>query len=162
VAPYSVPLRLHWLRAVGMPMGVDQLIYASTANRPLSEVELSLLLLAARRNNESLGVTGMLLYHDGEFLQVLEGEREAVQALFGRIARDPRHTRVTLLQRQRVVQRQFADWSMGFATLKGLAESLPGHSDFLRHRHEPAKAAGFAAQALVQFRDEKFKRHVER
>ena len=56
----------------------------------------------------------MLLYGEGGFVQLLEGERERVRALFDRIARDPRHSRVFLALDGRTPARQFPDWSMGF------------------------------------------------
>ncbi|MEP7187723.1 MAG: BLUF domain-containing protein, partial [Roseiflexaceae bacterium] len=58
------------------------LSYASVAVTPFTSAALQALLLTSRRNNMQLGITGMLLYKDGEFMQVLEGEQAAVQALY--------------------------------------------------------------------------------
>ena len=134
-----------------MVMTLQQLIYNSAATRPLNEVELSRILLGARRRNDALGVTGMLLYHEGAFLQVLEGEEQTVGQLFERISEDPRHRRVAVLLRRRVDARQFGEWSMGFMDVKGVAEALPGYSDYLKSRDDPGRAGSLAAKILEQF-----------
>jgi hypothetical protein len=64
----------------------------SVATRRLDGLELTALLTGARINNETLGISGMLVYHDGSFLQILEGECDVVGALFDHIAKDDRHT----------------------------------------------------------------------
>ena len=74
----------------------------------------SILLEHARRNNEKAGVTGMLLYKDGNFMQVLEGEERVVQALSAKIGRDPRHEKMVTLLEGPLAEREFSDWSMGF------------------------------------------------
>jgi len=69
----------------------------------------------ARNRNQSLNVTGLLLYHRGEFAQLLEGERDAVRRIyFDFILRDPRHTSVNLCRDFEIGQNSFPDWSMGF------------------------------------------------
>jgi len=134
-------------------MALEQLIYTSTAVKDFGELELSHLLLQARRNNERAGVTGMLLYHQRSFLQVIEGEAAALDALFARIGRDERHNRVSALLRQPVPSRQFADWAMGFVAERHIAQALPGFSDFLQHRGDATRASGLAASILARFRD---------
>lgn len=95
------------------------LIYMSSAVRPFSVEELDALLAVARRNNTALGLTGMLVYKDSNFLQVLEGEQAAVEELYGKITKDPRHTGCTIFIQEPIVAREFADWSMGFRDLGG-------------------------------------------
>ncbi len=108
------------------------LSYASVAVTPFASAELQELLLTSRRNNMQLGITGMLLYKDGEFMQVLEGEQAAVQALYARIARDPRHQRATTILEGPTDARHFPDWSMGFRDLEDPAvAALPGYSPLL-------------------------------
>jgi uncharacterized Fe-S cluster-containing MiaB family protein len=141
-------------------MPLLQLIYSSAASRELTELELSRLLLGARKTNIAFEVTGMLLYHEGSFLQVLEGKAEAVESLFARISTDPRHHRVVVLMRREVVERQFEDWSMGFVDAKRVAEALPGFSDYLRHRQGPA-AGNLAMKVLAGFREGQFRSYVE-
>ena len=108
------------------------LSYASVAITPFSSATLQELLLTSRRNNLQLGITGMLLYRDGEFMQVLEGEQAAVQALYARIARDPRHQRITTILEGTTDAQHFPDWSMGFRDLQDPAvTALPGYSPLL-------------------------------
>ena len=70
---------------------VLQLGYASAATVEFSDDDLRELLAKSRSNNMAAGITGMLLYHEGSFLQVLEGPSEAVEHLYARIRRDKRH-----------------------------------------------------------------------
>jgi hypothetical protein len=140
---------------------LSQVIYSSAAVAPFSEAELSSLLAIARTNNERVGVTGMLLYHEGSFLQVLEGEASAVDAVFQRIGRDKRHHRVMPLLRREMDGRHFESWRMGFASLKNLPQNLPGYSDYLRLRGEPTEAGSAAARLLAAFREGRFHSYVE-
>ena len=68
------------------------LVYTSIAAREFSKEDHTELLKKSRAANELLGVTGMLLFSEGNFFQVLEGEPEVVDALYTKISRDPRHT----------------------------------------------------------------------
>ncbi|MEZ5741680.1 MAG: BLUF domain-containing protein [Burkholderiaceae bacterium] len=106
-------------------------IYASAATHQFEPDELGELLKAARSKNERLGLTGMLLYADGSFFQVLEGAPGIVDQVYARIEADPRHDRVTQIIRESIPQRAFAEWSMGFAapTRQDLA-TLVGMNDF--------------------------------
>jgi FAD-dependent sensor of blue light len=143
-------------------MSLQQLIYSSTATKEFSEAHLSFLLLNARQNNQSLGVTGILLYDAGSFLQVLEGEGATIEALYRRISRDPRHAHVSKLLTREINAREFGEWSMGFVATKAIATSLPGYSDYLQHRGDPAGAGALAARLVSQFRDGQYRQHVER
>lgn len=90
-----------------------QLLYTSNTSRDVTQTVLDDILAASRRNNARDGVSGMLLYVDGGFMQVLEGEDEAVGAVYDRIAKDKRHWNAHVLL-DRKAPRAFADWSMGF------------------------------------------------
>ena len=145
-----------------------ELIYASSAVRPFSEADLSTLLMRARANNQALGVSGMLLYDKGSFLQVLEGEAPVVRTLFARIGRDERHTRVVVLLESFVEQRGFADWKMGFVSVDRLrAAGTPGFDDFLDasvSRSTLAAAASTPSKAraiLLGFRSGRWRTYVE-
>jgi hypothetical protein len=108
------------------------LIYVSSASRPFSVSELQILLNNCRENNAQLGITGMLLYKDGNFMQVLEGEEEAVSKLAAKIHKDSRHKGMITLYKGFSGERQFPDWSMGFCDLGSAdAQNLAGYSDFL-------------------------------
>lgn len=113
-------------------MSLITLIYGSAAVEPFSEAELVALLEKAREKNRRLGITGMLLYRDGNFLQVLEGEAEAVDALLETIRRDPRHRGILVFLKRPLPQREFSDWEMGFVNLDSVSpEQLPGYSSYL-------------------------------
>ncbi len=106
-------------------------IYASAAVRHFETAELTELLQAARKHNEAAGLTGMLLYTEGSFFQVLEGPPDAVEALYARIERDKRHDHVTKIVAEAIPSRSFAQWTMGFSQLsrKDLA-LISGANDF--------------------------------
>jgi hypothetical protein len=107
-------------------------VYASSAVRPFSNEELIELLEKSRAKNHELNVTGMLLYKDGNFMQVLEGEESVVLALMAVIARDPRHRGLLRLTRGYTDDRQFPTWSMGFRNLDSPeVRSLEGFTEFL-------------------------------
>jgi len=109
------------------------LIYVSSATRLLSTADLDDILAASRRNNTQLGVTGMLLYKDGNFMQALEGPEEAVLKLQRKIARDPRHKGLLVLRQVEVKERAFKEWAMGYYNLDAPAGAAPaGYSNFLR------------------------------
>ncbi|MCA9738410.1 MAG: BLUF domain-containing protein, partial [Gemmatimonadetes bacterium] len=71
------------------------------------------LLEGARATNTRLGVTGLLLFHEGSFIQVLEGPPDVVEALYARIETDPRHGGALVLSRGLVEERSFGEWRMG-------------------------------------------------
>ena len=90
-----------------------QLLYASNTGRDVSDAMLKDILEASRRNNLACGVTGVLLYIEGGFMQVLEGEDQAVADTYARICGDRRHWN-TMVLLDREAPRAFGDWSMGF------------------------------------------------
>lgn len=109
-----------------------QVIYVSSARGALRTTELLDILGKSRSNNTSLGITGLLLHRDGNFMQMLEGERTAVEALFDKISKDPRHGGVITLFRGNVETREFPDWSMGFHDLMSReVRATPGFNEYL-------------------------------
>ena len=107
------------------------LIYNSAATRPFSDADLQQLLSAARNKNASLNVTGMLLYVDGGFFQILEGPEAVVDRLLATIHSDARHTRVTTIIRESIPERSFGEWTMGYATVRPDEHTqLDGLNDF--------------------------------
>jgi hypothetical protein len=140
---------------------VIQLIYRSAARTRPSERELAELLTQARSANTERGMTGMLLYDDGSFLQVLEGEKESTHALYARILLDPRHTDMTKLLEREIDERQFGDWQMGFVSMRRLGVAIPGYSEFLRLSGTTAARGDQALRVLNQFRDGRFRSHVD-
>jgi hypothetical protein len=110
-----------------------QLIYGSTAVNPFTSDQLVELLKAARQKNERLNVTGMLLYYDSSFIQVLEGEAEAVDSLFETIKSDDRHEAVTRFFRRETAVREFPEWEMAFREITDAdIAKVPGYSEVLK------------------------------
>jgi hypothetical protein len=89
-------------------------IYTSAATHLPDDAELEELLRRAREHNARQGISGILLYGDGNFMQLLEGPEEAVAGLYARIRRDPRHHMVTTILEERGREREFAEWSMAY------------------------------------------------
>ncbi len=142
--------------------GVFQLGYASAATHPFSDDELVELLAKSRASNAERDVSGLLLYHEGSFLQVLEGDRAVVEALFDRIGEDTRHTDKLLLFRREGVERCFDEWTMGFHRLRE-GDVPPGLNRFL-----DTGATGLAAEdgesvrnVLLGFREGRWRRTVD-
>ncbi len=151
-APQSsteVPAHHAYLEAIGK---VFFHVYASSAVQLFPPEELRALLETSRRNNVARGVSGMLLYKDGNFLQVLEGREAAVLEITKKIYSDPRHRGIITLISGFESEYQFPEWSMGFCDLRSdEAKSMPGYSAFLESSFEPTALAAdpTAAQRLL-------------
>lgn len=131
---------------------LHQLIYVSDLVGK-DEQQLAPILESAVRRNTEDGITGMLLYSGGNFLQVLEGPKNAVQATYARICKDPRHRNTTLLLEQDIPERQFGSWSMGYRQLS--AEDVarfPKHARYFRYglRNDVLGAQPGEARALLK------------
>ena len=110
---------------------IFQLVYQSTAAWFPSTEELLALLERSRANNARLQITGMLLYHEGHFLQLLEGDEAPVRELYQVIAADERHKWVSLVMTGPNGTRDFPDWTMGFRDLDQSAAPPDGWTAFL-------------------------------
>ncbi len=137
---------------------VHRLIYVSASVEYLDEAALEALLTQARANNARLGITGLLLYGEGTFLQLLEGPRDAVAALYATIRDDPRHVRCLVLDEEDHVERLFGDWRMAFRRLtRDALASQEGFSDFLAPDSSLAEVLAArpepACRMLLAFRD---------
>jgi Sensors of blue-light using FAD len=95
-------------------MSLHCLIYTSVATQKMTDEELKAILQKARPHNCQLQITGMLLYQDPFFMQILEGEEDIIQQQFERIAKDSRHHKVTIIYKKSIDERNFSDWTMGF------------------------------------------------
>ena len=139
------------------PKLIRQIVYSSKASQPLSPEDLSGILTVARRNNQSLGITGMLLYRRGEFLQVLEGAEEPLQRLLVKIAGDPRHSHLAILLNGPIKSRAFGAWSMAFQDVSDLEPAKhPGYSAFLSRGFTSTECVRYphkALQMLLAFRE---------
>jgi hypothetical protein len=140
---------------------LHQLIYASRATRPMSAGDVEAILDVSRRKNALCGISGMLLYDEGSFLQVLEGDEPEVERVYGQLNKDRRHESVVLVHRGPIAQRGFSEWSMGAFELTAASRQLPGVSDFLRTGVSGLGASPVVASRVLQgFRDGQFRRHV--
>ena len=109
-----------------------QIVYVSISPHDLTEDDLADLLIEIRKKNEKLNVTGLLLYHDGAFIQVLEGEKSIIDDLYKRLKKDKRHHTLIVLSEEYIDQRSFPDWSMGYEKIKkDQTSSLEGYSTFI-------------------------------
>lgn len=109
-----------------------RMAYISTASKSFDSAELREMLTKSNKRNKEAGITGMLLYKDGHFMQVLEGTEEAVSATFSRINKDTRHHGIIVLVKGAVEERRFPGWSMAFRDLNlPDHQDVPGYSEFL-------------------------------
>jgi hypothetical protein len=127
-------------------------IYCSASTgAELSRVELQKLLEECRRNNSKADVTGMLLYQNRSFFQVLEGDRSVVEALYEKISGDQRHQRALKLILEPIEERAFAAWSMGCPTLSsGQLGQIPGLNDFFARGSSSLELGEGRAKTLLQ------------
>lgn len=103
-----------------------QAIYISAAAQSFSQEELAELLEKSRKANAAKGISGMLVYHQGSFLQILEGPAHVVEDLLKTIAGDPRHKNMRVLFKDLVEDAEYEDWSMGYVDPTGAARILEG------------------------------------
>jgi hypothetical protein len=127
-----------------------RLMYASRAASAVDQEELAAILRTSARRNPENGITGVLCCSGGLFIQVLEGGRAQVNALYRRICADPRHEEVTLLAYQEINERRFAGWAMGQVNMSRLNPAV------LIKYNECARLDPFAVsgQATVALFDE--------
>ncbi|HEY6879802.1 MAG TPA: BLUF domain-containing protein [Polyangiales bacterium] len=107
---------------------MNEIVYVSAARKPFDTTQLNALLEHARRNNERLGVTGILLYDEGSFIQLLEGDPQVLHALYAQIAADPRHYRVRVVRERVIAARSFGAWTMGYVSIDPKQVLLGRHS----------------------------------
>ena len=120
-------------------MTVCQLIYLSRATEKLSLRDTMDLVEQASVKNERAEITGLLCYGGGFFLQVLEGDGDQISQTFCRIARDPRHRDVRLIDFSVVQTRRFDDWSLHLINLDdpNRPEAMHRPPRFQRDRTHP-------------------------
>lgn len=136
--------------------------YTSVANHHMTHDELVKLLTNCRTKNADRAITGMLLYMEGCFFQVLEGSRATLEPLFDKIAKDERHHHVMKLIVEPIEERTFGTWTMGFQNVTPLElVSITGLTDFLDRGN-----AGFegieskrARQLIDAFRNHRWHRN---
>lgn len=106
-------------------------IYASKSLVDMTQETILPLLSEARKKNKRLGVTGILLFDQGTFFQVIEGEAPTIERLFNDISKDPRHGQIVTIISEAIPHRQFGQWSMGFpAAERNDLRTIEGMNDF--------------------------------
>jgi hypothetical protein len=125
-----------------------RLLYASRSV-DASDEAIESILAQSREHNPGAGITGILCYGGGIFLQAIEGGRAQVSELFGHIQRDPRHRDVTLLHYEEIFERRFGGWSMGQVNVSRL-----NHSILLKYSEkaelDPYSVSGQVSLALLE------------
>ena len=121
------------------------MIYVSQAKKPMDKAELEQLLSHSRKWNTTKALTGLLIYRysaendSGHFIQMLEGEKETVRALYDKIKSDKRHHTVLVLNDGTMENRMFNDWAMGFKDIDDATfAGLPGHARIGDASFDPA------------------------
>lgn len=135
---------------------IFQLIYASRVIDAFTENDLMDILNTSRQFNKTANISGALIYHSGHFLQVLEGEKSVVEALYyEHIVKDKRHSDLNILSQGEVDKRAFSNWDMGFFGSNYNEDyTLLGLTDFDQH-----PAGQFFKEKLTQSQKELFTNH---
>ena len=133
---------------------VFSLVYSSTTDHDWSQDELVAVLEWSRGWNAVHGVTGLLLYRDCAFMQLLEGDEPTVRSLFARISTDRRHQDVDLMWTDQAERRRFAEWTMAFRELAEHHVTLVGYDGTLNDEasdDEPDPGDGRRSGVLHDF-----------
>lgn len=101
-----------------------RVVYVSDASRRFGASELARIVETSQRNNAQAGLTGMLIYHEGRFFQVLEGPYAMLRWRFEKIAQDRRHCNLAIVEQREAVERAFPNWRMGYAKPADLPQEL--------------------------------------
>ena len=125
-----------------------RLLYASRVV-DTSPAAIEAILTESRQHNPGCGITGILCYGGGVFLQAIEGGRAAVNVLYGQIQKDARHQEVTLLHYEEITERRFGGWTMGQVNLSKI-----NHAILLKYAEKPEldpySVSGTVSLALLQ------------
>lgn len=126
-----------------------RLLYVSRAVDKNDKAAIDAILASARSHNPENGITGVLCYGGGIFLQAIEGGRGAVNELYSHIIRDARHTEVQLLHYEEITERRFGGWTMGQVNLAKLNTSIVlKYSE--RPEFDPYSVSGKVSLALLE------------
>lgn len=126
-----------------------RLLYVSRAQQALTAADIESIMTQSRTHNPALGLTGLLCHSGQFFMQVLEGDRATVNALYSKLVRDDRHQNVSLLYYEEIQTRRFASWTMGLVNLARVNPSL-----ILKYSptatFDPYLISGSACMALLE------------
>jgi hypothetical protein len=125
-----------------------RLLYASRAVDAKPEA-IETILAQSRQFNPTSGITGILCYGGGIFLQAIEGGRNAVSDLYGHIQKDVRHKDVVLLHYEEIYERRFGGWTMGQVNMEKINSSI-----LLKYAEKPEldpySTSGTVSMALLE------------
>ena len=125
-----------------------RLLYASRAIDTQPEA-IEAILAQSRQYNPASGITGILCYGGGIFLQAIEGGRNAISDLYGHIQKDSRHKDVVLLQYEEISERRFSGWTMGQVNVAKInASILLKYSE--KPELDPYSTSGVVSMALLE------------
>jgi hypothetical protein len=138
-------------------------IYSSIATPVFQEDGIEDLLAKAREANAEADITGMLLYVDRGFFQVLEGHPLHIERVFAKIGTDPRHERVTQIIYEPIARRVFGQWTMGHPSLEKLElRTLIGTNDFFSSRScLDGLESGRAKKLLAAFANGRWRSRIQ-
>lgn len=125
-----------------------RLLYASRAVDPRPEI-IDDVLAQSRQFNPTCGITGILCFGGGIFLQAIDGGRVAINDLYAHILRDPRHKDVVLLHYEEITERRFSGWTMGMVNVARINPTiLLKYSE--RAELDPYSVSGVVSMALLE------------
>lgn len=135
-------------------MDLERLVYVSHATQEFTQEALDEMLAKARDFNRAHGITGLLVYCDPYFAQVIEGPLAEIEALMKSINADPRHRGVFVVDRGPVPERAFEQWEMGFARRpRAELEAIDGFTDFFATNRPPRTAQDTARVSIERLFD---------
>jgi hypothetical protein len=102
------------MKKMNTKTSIYQLMYLSHTPHDVSDEQINNILIASRRNNMRDSITGLLIYHNQLFMQILEGDKNDVQRCYERVLNDPRHGSPSIIWEEEVADRSFPQWQMGF------------------------------------------------
>ena len=131
------------------------LVYLSSSSHQYSQEELNNILTVSRKNNSEKNISGILIYSEGNILQVLEGNENDLRTLYKKIGADLRHKDLILLQDNSIEQRNFEDWSMGFKTATAPEfKELEGYYDLRKNKNISIKDTSIIKSIVSDFIDQ--------
>ncbi len=126
------------------------LVYVSTAKRGLSQAEIDHMLERARARNLKEGVTGVLLYSYGNFMQYIEGPAAGLSTVYEAIRSSPLHGGIIELLREPIARREFLDWTMAFRSISPFGACEPPEVNKVFDENvKPVGSTSSAAYALL-------------
>jgi hypothetical protein len=126
---------------------LSRMLYVSTAVGPVTTAVTGTILRSAQAHNTANGITGVLCQGRGVYLQVLEGERSKVDALYARITLDKRHHQVVLRQQEDISRRRYGNWAMAHVDMGHLTDAEVTHQQ--QSAFDPYTATAEEAMAKI-------------